>query len=56
MYLYDDTTFGGFANEDIFIGTNPMDEASIRAELDACLVNARRHPGEMAEHVDVFPA
>lgn len=57
MAPYFDVEWGDRRQEIVFIGTDPMDEAEIRAELDACLVDATRFtPQTWQSLLDPFPA
>ena len=46
MRPYLDPVWGDRRQEIVFIGADPMDEAEIRAELDACLVDAEGYTPE----------
>lgn len=46
MRPYLDPVWGDRRQEIVFIGADPMDEADIRAELDACLVDAEGYTPE----------
>jgi hypothetical protein len=57
MAPYFDPVWGDRRQELVFIGMDPMDEAAIRRDLDACLVPARQFvPAEWASLPDPFPA
>jgi G3E family GTPase len=57
MRPYLDPVWGDRRQEMVFIGMNPMDEATIRRELDACLVPARAFaPDQWTALPDPFPA
>jgi G3E family GTPase len=56
MRPYLDPVWGDRRQELVFIGCAPMDEASIRAELDACLVPEQDFmPGRWRDLPDPFP-
>ncbi|MDI7863533.1 zinc metallochaperone GTPase ZigA [Rhizobiaceae bacterium n13] len=53
---YLDPVWGDRRQEIVFIGADPMDEAAIRAELDACLINANDFtPQRWTRLADPFP-
>jgi G3E family GTPase len=57
MAPYFDPVWGDRRQELVFIGCDPMDEAKIRADLDACLVNAPALlPDLWTSMPDPFPA
>ncbi len=57
MRPYLDPVWGDRRQEIVFIGADPMDEASIRAELDACLVDADAfRPALWRDLPDPFPS
>ena len=57
MKPYLDPVWGDRRQEIVFIGCDPMDEAAIRAELDACLVPERDFsPGRWRDLADPFPS
>lgn len=57
MAPYFDTTWGDRRQEMVFIGCDPMDETTIRAELDACLVPETDFvPSRWQELHDPFPS
>jgi G3E family GTPase len=58
MAPYIDPVWGDRRQEIVFIGIDPMDEATIRAELDACLVQdaAAFTPERWAAMRDPFPS
>lgn len=57
MKPYLDPIWGDRRQEIVFIGCDPMDEATIRAGLDACLVPDRDFsPGRWRDLPDPFPA
>jgi G3E family GTPase len=57
MRPYLDRVWGDRRQEMVFIGMNPMDEAAIRRELDACLVPARAFtPEQWTALPDPFPS
>jgi G3E family GTPase len=58
MEPYLDPVWGDRRQEIVFIGINPMDEAKIRADLDACLVADARTftPERWAQMGDPFPS
>jgi hypothetical protein len=57
MGAYLDPVWGDRRQELVFIGSDPMDEAAMRRELDACLVPARTFAPSEWEHLpDPFPA
>jgi hypothetical protein len=57
MAPYFDPVWGDRRQELVFIGCDPMDEAKIRADLDACLVNAPALLPELWTSMpDPFPA
>ena len=57
MRPYLDDMWGDRRQEIVFIGCDPMDEAAIRAELDACLVPERDFmPGRWRDLPDPFPS
>ncbi|WP_279478853.1 zinc metallochaperone GTPase ZigA [Aureimonas sp. SK2] len=52
-----DPVWGDRRQEIVFIGTDPMDEAALRARLDACLVSAEAfRPDAWTSLPDPFPA
>ncbi|MGO4835193.1 GTP-binding protein, partial [Rhizobiaceae sp. 2RAB30] len=54
---YLDPVWGDRRQEIVFIGCHPMNEVRIRAELDACLVDAPSfHPERWKDLPDPFPA
>ncbi|RUV40248.1 GTP-binding protein [Mesorhizobium sp. M1A.T.Ca.IN.004.03.1.1] len=56
MKPYLDPIWGDRRQEIVFIGCDPMDEAKIRAELDACLVKEKDFmPGRWRDLPDPFP-
>jgi len=56
MRSYLHPVWGDRRQEIVFIGCDPMDEAQIRAELDACLVTERDFmPGRWRDLPDPFP-
>lgn len=56
MTPYLDPIWGDRRQEIVFIGCDPMDEATIRAELDACLVEDEDFsPGRWRDLPDPFP-
>jgi G3E family GTPase len=56
MAPYLDPVWGDRRQEIVFIGIDPMDEAAVRRELDACLVPARGYdPESWARLPDPFP-
>ncbi len=57
MRPYLDPVWGDRRQEIVFIGCDPMDEAKIRAELDACLVPEKDFmPGRWRDLPDPFPS
>jgi G3E family GTPase len=57
MSPYIDPMWGDRRQELVFIGCDPMDEAAIRAQLDACLVpEAEYLPGRWRDLADPFPS
>ncbi len=57
MRDYLDPVWGGRRQEIVFIGCDPMDEAAIRAELDACLVPEIDFvPAKWRDLADPFPS
>lgn len=57
MEQYFDKTWGDRRQEPVFIGCDPMDEAAIRRDLDACLVNAPAFAPELWTSMpDPFPS
>jgi G3E family GTPase len=58
MKPYFDPVWGDRRQEIVFIGTDPMDEATIRRRLDACLVGDPEHftPEAWRRLPDPFPA
>ncbi|PZO73619.1 MAG: 4-hydroxytetrahydrobiopterin dehydratase [Mesorhizobium amorphae] len=57
MKPYLDPVWGDRRQEIVFIGCDPMNEARIRAELDACLVTEKDFmPGRWRDLPDPFPA
>ncbi|TWI20763.1 G3E family GTPase [Mesorhizobium tianshanense] len=57
MKPYLDPVWGDRRQEIVFIGCDPIDEASIRSELDACLVPERDFmPGRWRDLPDPFPS
>ncbi len=57
MRPYLDPVWGDRRQEIVFIGADPMDEAAIRAELDACLVDADAfRPALWRDLPDPFPS
>lgn len=56
MTPYLDPVWGDRRQEIVFIGCDPMDEATIRAELDTCLVDEHDFvPARWAHLTDPFP-
>ncbi|MBL8581231.1 MAG: GTP-binding protein, partial [Rhizobiaceae bacterium] len=56
MKPYLDPIWGDRRQELVFIGCDPMNEAALRAELDACLVSERDFmPGRWTDLPDPFP-
>ncbi|MBE0694305.1 MAG: GTP-binding protein [Aquamicrobium sp.] len=57
MKPYLDPVWGDRRQEIVFIGCDPMDEARLRAELDACLVPEKDFmPGRWRDLPDPFPS
>ena len=57
MEPYFDPVWGDRRQEIVFIGCDPMNEASIRRDLDACLVNAPAFVPDLWKRMpDPFPA
>lgn len=57
MKPYLDPVWGDRRQEIVFIGCDPMDEAKIRADLDACLVAETDYlPGNWRDLADPFPS
>ncbi|RWO03271.1 MAG: GTP-binding protein [Mesorhizobium sp.] len=57
MMPYLDPIWGDRRQEIVFIGCDPMDQAKIRAELDACLVKEKNFmPGRWRDLPDPFPS
>ena len=57
MKPYLDPVWGDRRQEIVFIGCDPMDEAALRAGLDACLVAERDFmPGRWRDLADPFPS
>ena len=57
MAPYFDSIWGDRRQELVFIGTDPMDEAAIRRDLDACLIPANRFtPENWTGLPDPFPS
>ncbi|KQO77488.1 zinc metallochaperone GTPase ZigA [Rhizobium sp. Leaf262] len=57
MKPYLDPVWGDRRQEIVFIGADPMDEATIRAELDACLIDSAKFRPELWQDLpDPFPS
>ena len=56
MEPYFDSVWGDRRQELVFIGCDPMDEAAIRRDLDACLIKAPAFlPAMWRDMPDPFP-